>query len=1503
MRRIATLALLLLLPLLSAAGPYDALKKQAESSYDEKSFGRAHELYEEAAKLETAPEEKRWIKFRLADTGWRADAANPTSDPTARESAEDGLEAIIRDSGDDHDRVWAEAQESLGDMVNSNRTYRNPSQAQQHYIAALDWWAGSDDLAVARRRYLDLVWKTARTQWDDSENAYNVPKEVLVNAVAIADNVEERAHARFLLATKLISEQRPDSVERAFEHLELIIRDRKATPWYDDALFLYAQQLASQGAVVVLENGEAARKHEYLKALELFKRIREEFKPSETRYYDQAKAAIEEIVLPAVTVSVGSNFLPRSEQEFVLSWRNVPKIELAITQIDLVRDAKPRVGKLWVNDLCDIRTPLRRWSFDTKDTGEHEPGMERVRVTPRLDSGAYVVSARANGKTSCQLLLINDTTIVTQTLNGALQIYVADVMTGEPVPNAQVRVWTPVKDVSYEMQTTQTDANGFARARIASNNYGGQTVVFASKDARQAHHETYTYGARDESERQWRIYAFTDRPAYRPEETVQWKIIARTRSNDEWSTPHDALDYEIIGPRNEKVSSGKATLNAFGTFWSEVKLTSSMPLGAYQINFRSTTNNYVGSAQLFRLEEYKLPEFRVSVSTPEENGEKKRYRLGDTVEASVDAEYYFGGPVANATVNVVIYQRPFYRYWFPWREYPWYFDSPNNGYNWRGNVLRQETLKTDESGHAIVRIESPRDGSDTSYVIEARVTDASRREVVGEGTVNVTRQRYAVLANPEHYIHRPGERASINFKAMDANDQPVEVTGNVRVVRRRWDEKDAQYHDEEISATKVTTDAKGEAKFTFTPDREGYFIVKWSSEDVDRGRASRAADLVQVETGIWAGRNATTDLGYHTSSGLEIVLDKETARSGETAPVMIVTPASGRWVVLTTTSDEILDTQLLHLDGTVKLVQLPLDDRHVPNFFITAASIFDRTLALDTKSIVVPPVEHFIDVDVKLDREEFEPRAEGAVTITTRDDRGRPVAAEVALSVSDESVTAIAQDPAGDPRQFFFGERRYSRMQVSAGVQAQRFVRLVVDKNGQLIDERVMDERRRDRAGEKDGERGQHQNFVEDAIQETGVMGGAIAAEYGAYTKGITTTAEAPMVAPPPSPAPQSFIISGAAINENLAKASYERNEAVQVEVRSDFRSTALWKPDVITDANGTATVKLKFPEALTTWRANARAVTAVTQVGMGTTTARTKMPLIVRLQAPRFFVAGDRVVISAVINNNTDEEVRVTPSLDVEGVTVTGDKPDAITIAAHGEGRADWTVLAEHAGNAKLRVTGRSATRGDAMEKTFVVYDHGVDKLLARSGKLRSDEAIIKLDLPARRDTQLTVQIAPSLAVTMVDTLPYLINYPYGCTEQTMSRFLPAAIVARTLSKNGLDIGQRIDRKKLDDVTAQSMARLYDFQHGDGGWGWWKQGDSDPFMTAYVVWGFSIARDAGLRVKTDEINRAVAWLEDQLPKHESRWHDATWLLHAISAWRGTPTAADTRAFNDVWSH
>ncbi len=228
-----------------------------------------------------------------------------------------------------------------------------------------------------------------------------------------------------------------------------------------------------------------------------------------------------------------------------------------------------------------------------------------------------------------------------------------------------------------------------------------------------------------------------------------------------------------------------------------------MPLGEYRITFWDEgRKNAIGGATLFRLEEYKLPEFKVSVNTPEETGpgaapatahRKKTFRPGDTVEVAIQADYYFGGPVPDANVEVLVRQHPYWQGWRGPRPFPWYYEDMDNGnirpvarqaLVRRGPDHKREILKTDATGNAVLKFETPAGASqDFEYEIEARVTDASRREITGSGTVRVTQQPYYVYPQPGHNLYRPQDRVEVNFKALDANEQPVQTEGTVKVTR------------------------------------------------------------------------------------------------------------------------------------------------------------------------------------------------------------------------------------------------------------------------------------------------------------------------------------------------------------------------------------------------------------------------------------------------------------------------------------------------------------------------------------------------------------------------------------------------------------------------------------------------------------------------------------------------------------------------------------------------
>jgi uncharacterized protein YfaS (alpha-2-macroglobulin family) len=221
---------------------------------------------------------------------------------------------------------------------------------------------------------------------------------------------------------------------------------------------------------------------------------------------------------------------------------------------------------------------------------------------------------------------------------------------------------------------------------------------------------------------------------------------------------------------------------------------------------------------------------------------------------------------------------------------------PNSYRYYSESVVKRETLKTDATGKATLTLDTPQSGNALEYRIEARVTDASRREIVGGDSIRVSQRLYQVTAVPEHNLYRPQDKVTVDFKALDANEQPQQVEGKVTVTRNAWREvwldtnnkevvpaagrrlpegwriKRRGYETETILTRTLKTDAKGEAELVFTPERDGYYQVNWYSEDRD-------GDPVEANTSAWVASNTSTDIGMRTD-GVQIIVDKTPSARG-----------------------------------------------------------------------------------------------------------------------------------------------------------------------------------------------------------------------------------------------------------------------------------------------------------------------------------------------------------------------------------------------------------------------------------------------------------------------------------------------------------------------------------------------------------------------------------------------------------------------------------------------
>jgi uncharacterized protein YfaS (alpha-2-macroglobulin family) len=315
--------------------------------------------------------------------------------------------------------------------------------------------------------------------------------------------------------------------------------------------------------------------------------------------------------------------------------------------------------------------------------------------------------------------------------------------------------------------------------------------------------------------------------------------------------------------------------------------------------------------------------------------------------------------------------------------------------------------------------------------------------------------------------------------------------------------------------------------------------------------------------------------------------------------------------------------------------------------------------------------------------------------------------------------------------------------------------------------------------------------------------------------------------------------------------------------MRADFRATAWFQPSIVTGEDGRAHARFKLPDNLTTFRVMAVAVARDDRFGAADTQVTTSRPLMLRPALPRFLRAGDSMDAGVVVTSKEKHDARVEVTLAADGVIVGADPTRAVDVKAGTSVEVRWPMAAERGGKAKLSFRARGGGESDAVEVTRRVDVPAVLEAVALDGETREAAAEKLGALGAIRDDvgQLDVRLASTALVGVGDGMDQLIEYPYGCTEQLTSRLVPLVAVRRLANDFGVSLG-----KDPDGMADAAVAKVLANQRGDGGFGYWPDSrKSDPWVTAYALWGLDIAKKGGRTVPADAMDRAAGWLRGEL--------------------------------------
>jgi uncharacterized protein YfaS (alpha-2-macroglobulin family) len=315
--------------------------------------------------------------------------------------------------------------------------------------------------------------------------------------------------------------------------------------------------------------------------------------------------------------------------------------------------------------------------------------------------------------------------------------------------------------------------------------------------------------------------------------------------------------------------------------------------------------------------------------------------------------------------------------------------------------------------------------------------------------------------------------------------------------------------------------------------------------------------------------------------------------------------------------------------------------------------------------------------------------------------------------------------------------------------------------------------------------------------------------------------------------------------------------------MRADFRATAWFQPAVKTGADGRAHVHFTLPDNLTTFRVMAVAVGKDDRFGHGETQVTTSRPLMVRPALPRFLRAGDAMDAGVVVSTKGMPDTPVVLTASAEGATVGGDASRRVVVKRGESVEVRWPIVAPRAGTAKFTFRARGGGESDAVQLSRRVDAPIQLETAALEGETRAASAEKLGDLGSLRDDvgSLDVRVSSTALVGVADGMDQLLEYPYGCTEQLTSRLVPL-VAARDLAV-ALGIELPRDPDALADVA---VAKILANQRSEGGFGWWPDSrESDPWVTAYALWGLDAAKRKGRPIPEAAIDRAVQWLRERL--------------------------------------
>lgn len=1043
----------------------------------------------------------------------------------------------------------------------------------------------------------------------------------------------------------------------------------------------------------------------------------------------------------------------------------------------------------------DLNPTLTWYSAIEREVTDDQSVVETI-VPPELLPGLYVVNMKVKDRLYDQLfVVVSENTLVIKNDGDDLYVWVTNI-NGVAVANAEVRVYSKTGE---KIREGVTNDNGEYRVSIPVEEQLSLVSAFVKEpgqptdaivtgvDSTWSAYFPYDY---DEwqSERElpegkpYLAYIYTERPLYRPGQTVNFKILLRKDDDVKYSLldAGTLVNVRVKDARGNNVNSFELALNEFGTVNGSVDISSEAMLGLYTIEAEA---DGIVSQESFKVEDYRKPDYQISLTSlqPEKSNQ---FIQGEEVQFKLHAAYYFGEPLANARVKV--------NFISGWDQL---------------NAKVSGKLITDDNGDLTLVFKAPYDDEQYSswyWGSKERVQTVRMEVSIADGsnqTVTATKILFVHPASEElsldtgGYYQLPNQLFPVTVTASTLADEPV-ANRDISLIIYKWNFEEYDF-DTQVDVIKMKTNDQGQVT-QMVMLNPGYYKLSLFSEDAE-GRKIEYSRWIYVfkDKNDWVFRD--------WEKQIQISAEKDSYKPYEKARFMIESTFSGPALV-TFERGSVINSKFIELTAPLTILETDIIPEHAPNVYVTVnawqpatevvlresywwgGTLADSYLRVDRTQILVDATGKELGVEIETDKQIYEPGEKVTATFRVMDAQGEPVAAELSLAVVDESIFGLAKPFEANIFTAFYGPRG-------------------------------------------------HTVGTFDSMEPTRYIPGDMG---GGGDEG------------PP-------------------------------ETRQDFLDTSAWLPVIRTDENGQGIVTFDLPDNTTSWRLTVKAVTLNHQVGEAKTNIETKKEVFLRPVLPRVLTRGDKALLTSFIHNYSEVEKTLTVELQADGLTLEGDANQTVLLKPGEVLPLGWRVMVDRATPTSFKVIARDGDKVlDAVEMPVLIQPAAVLDVQNQSGEF-SGTLALPLMLPDvdMETSQVTLSLNQSVSGTLLNGLDYLIGYPYGCVEQTMSRALPNAVVARASEQLG--VGGPDLSKRLDPYIQASITKLYSLQHSDGGWGWWLYDSSTQYQTAWVLFGLGLIERAGYEVEPKVIDAAVQNLNYHFYNRDNDPRTTAFILYSLA--------------------